>query len=154
MLQTSRFSSIELIGSSVLLLRSLSPLPFSPVPDGINAPFVSAGISRTVIVIWDEPTSSNGIILRYYLERALDGLFTRIGSVNATASRLFVDQGAVPFTTYQYRIVAVNSAGSGTGDPTTFMTPETGWQSYKIARSWVYMFLLKHNNEGLRSEVA
>lgn len=101
-------------------------LPSSLVPEGIPAPLVTDGISRTVLVSWDLPTSPNGIVLFFLVERTFDGSFVQIGSVNGTSVRVFVDQDTVPFTSYQYRIVAVNSAGSGTGASTNFTTPEAG----------------------------
>lgn len=101
-------------------------LSSSLVPEGVPAPLVTAGISRTVLVSWDVPTSPNGIVLFFLVERAVGGSFMQIGSVNGTSPRVFVDQDTVPFARYQYRITAVNSAGSGTGGSATFTTPEAG----------------------------
>ena len=87
------------------------------------------GAGGTVLVSWTLPTAPNGVILRYYIERAPlgdGGNFTRIGLVEASASRVFVDTSTQPFTGYEYRIVAENGAGLATGPSTEFTTPEAG----------------------------
>ena len=101
---------------------------FLTVPEGVPAPFVAESISDTVLISWDSPAAPNGIILNYYIERATVGgaNFTRIGTVAGGATRVFVDTTTLPFTEYEYRIVAENSAGSAAGPSTTFTTPEAG----------------------------
>lgn len=40
--------------------------------------------------------------------------------------RFYGDTGIKPYTNYSYRIVAVNSAGSAVGPPSSILTPEAG----------------------------
>ena len=107
-------------------LFQLNPL----VPEGVPAPLVTNGVGDTVLVSWTPPSSPNGVILRYYVERAFstteDRNFTMLGVVEASNLLVYVDSSTVPFTGYMYRIVAENSVGGTAGPPTEFMTPEAG----------------------------
>ena len=65
----------------------------------------------------------------YRVERSLseEDNFTVIGSVDGASLALaFVDIDTEPFTTYEYRIVAENSAGVASGQAANFTTPEAG----------------------------
>ena len=98
------------------------------VPEGVPSPFVNE-VGGTVLVSWMVPATPNGNILRYYIERAPlggSGNFTQIGLVEGSASRVFADTNTLPFTSYEYRIVAENGAGMTAGPATEFTTPEAG----------------------------
>ena len=74
------------------------------------------------------PTLPNGVILQYQVERSVSGddNFTTISILAGNVSRVVVDTSTQPFTTFEYRIVAANGAGSTTGPSTSFTTPEAG----------------------------
>lgn len=106
----------------------LSAPPPPPAPEGVPAPLVTNGIGTTVLVSWAMPTLPNGVILEYRVERGISGddNFTTVGVLGGNVSRVVVDIRTQPFITYEYQIVAVNSAGSATGPSTSFTTPEAG----------------------------
>ena len=121
------------------------------VPEGVPAPLVADGAGGTVLVSWMLPTAPNGIILRYYVERAPlgdGGSFTQICLVEASASRVFVDTSTLPFTGYKYRIVAENGAGLATGPATEFTTPEAGKRVY--SRQFTDVLPYRNNNTMLQ----
>lgn len=99
------------------------------MPEDIPAPFLTSSTGQRVLITWQPPFTPNGIILEYRVERSLaeEDNFTAIGSVDGAAVALaLVDIDTEPFTTYEYRIVAENSAGVGTGPVANFTTPEAG----------------------------
>ena len=110
--------------TDILIYRFLSPL----VPEGVPSPFVTDSIPGTVVISWEPPTTPNGIILQYYIQRAPGGTqnFTQLGAILGNVSLVFVDATVAPFTLYKYRIVAVNSVGQTAGPPEEFRTPEAG----------------------------
>ena len=92
------------------------------------APFITSTAQRVLITL-TPPTTPNGIILEYRVERSLAGEdnFTVIGVLDGASIALaLVDIDTEPFTTYDYRAVAVNSAGATTGPAVNFTTPEAG----------------------------
>ena len=104
------------------------PPPPPPVPEGVPPPILLDGVASTVLISWDTPSSPNGVILEYQVEKneGGDNNFTAIATVAGNAFRVFVDTNILPFTTYEYRIVVVNGAGSTTGPSANFTTPEAG----------------------------
>ena len=104
------------------------PLP-PPVPEGVPQPSVTAtGIRNQLLVAWQPPSQPNGVILLYYIERALKDSenFTRLANVSGSSFFFFADLTARPFTEYDYRIVAVNSVGASAGPVTSVLSPEAG----------------------------
>lgn len=102
--------------------------PYCTVPEGVPAPFVTSTGQRVLITL-TSPTTPNGIILEYQVERSLVGEenVTVIGVLDgASVALALVDTDTEPFTTYDYRAVAVNSAGAATGPTVNFTTPEAG----------------------------
>lgn len=86
---------------------------------------------------WERPTNSNGIIITYYVERALmsdDNItWVTIATVNATQENLtHTDVTAKPFTLYIYRIIAENGAGHTASSYTSFLTPEAGKMPFAL----------------------
>ena len=106
---------------------ALRPPTYS-VPEGVPAPTVTNGIPGQVLVTWQTPDRPNGVIQYFTIERALGGEenFVQLGNVTAGSFLLFGDRTVEPFTEYDYRITAVNSAGSATGPIGSILTPETG----------------------------
>ena len=99
------------------------------VPENVSAPVVFALVPGQLAVSWEAPAQPNGVILYYIIERAIGGTenFTQLDIHNATSSILFYGDTAIdPYTQYSYRIVAVNSAGSGTGPTFDILSPEAG----------------------------
>ena len=92
------------------------------------APFITS-TAQQVLITLTPPTTPNGIILEYQVERSLagEGNFTVIGVLDGASIALaLVDTDTEPFTTYDYRAVAVNSAGAARGPAVNFTTPEAG----------------------------
>lgn len=76
---------------------------------------------------WSAPAKPNGEILYYIIERAQgDEYYVQLANVTADGLLIFGDVLIEPYTEYSYRIVAVNSAGSATGQPRSFLTAEAG----------------------------
>lgn len=110
------------------------PLSFSPVPEGLSAPFVSGNTGQPVVIVIIPPLSPNGVILRYIVERRdPDSNLTTIGIVVGSASSLTVgDITTEPFTVYAYRALAENSAGVAVSPFSIFLTPEAGNNDSKM----------------------
>ena len=102
------------------------------VPEGFAAPIVQNSPFGMSEINWGRPTNSNGIIIAYYVERALmsDGNITwiNIGTVyaNGTTDLSYIDTTAKPFTLYIYRVIVENRAGRTPSPYTSFLTPEAG----------------------------
>ena len=76
---------------------------------------------------WQPPDQPNGEILYYLVERSQgDEDYNLLFNATADSVLLFGDLSVEPYTEYNYRIVAVNSAGSANGPASTIMTPEAG----------------------------
>ena len=98
------------------------------MPEGVPAPFITSTGQR-VLITWTPPSTPNGIILEYRLERLLadEDNFTVVGSLDGASIALaLVDTDTEPFTSYEYRVVAENSAGVARGPAANFTTPEAG----------------------------
>ena len=98
------------------------------VPEGVPAPFITSTGQRVLITL-TPPTTPNGIILEYQVERSLarEDNYTVIGVLDGASIALaLVDTDTEPFTTYEYRVVAVNSAGAARGPAANITTPEAG----------------------------
>lgn len=103
------------------------------IPSGVAAPtFADNDIfARNVTANWAPPTEPNGVLLNYRLEyrTILDPTTNLPGSivvidmfpVNITTATAL---GLLPVTTYEFRLVAINSAGEGASDFVTVMTGE------------------------------
>jgi fibronectin type 3 domain-containing protein len=88
-------------------------------PTGLSAMAVS---STAIAVTWQVSSGATG----YRVERAANGgtSWTTAGTTSATT---FTDGGLAPVTTYQYRVIATNSAGSSAPSATVTATtlPDT-----------------------------
>ena len=123
---------------------------FEALPAGQAPPELSALGPITVAVSWEPPNSPNGIILQYLVDRRTaselsgsDGIL--ISSVNGTSLSI-VDYGAdlAPFTTYEYRVTAVNSLGQVRSNWSAVQTLETtpsGLKSPTISAVGAYSFI-------------
>nr|XP_047132108.1 usherin isoform X3 [Hydra vulgaris] len=83
------------------------------VPAGENAiyPFAEAINSTAVKVIWNEPSSPNGIIVKFELYRySLPNIETPI-LVNVTKNKEWIDIGLLIYTLYKYSVIACNTVG-------------------------------------------
>jgi len=105
-------------------------------PEGFGAPVVQNTSFGMAEINWERPTTPNGIITAYYVERALmsDNNVTWINIatiyVNESTSLAYVDTTAEPFTTYIYRIIVENGGGNTSSSYTSFQTPEAGKLPY------------------------
>lgn len=81
------------------------------VPSGLNDPILTALGSTAVRVEWMEPRTTNGVILRYEAYRRLLG--SQLQSLQFSGRQtMFINSGLLPFAGYEYRIRAINNAGS------------------------------------------
>jgi len=81
------------------------------VPSGLNDPILTALGSTAVRVEWMEPQTTNGVIQRYEAYRREIG--SQLQSLQFSGSQtMFINSGLLPFSGYEYRIRAINSAGS------------------------------------------
>ena len=104
---------------------------FVLVPEGLSPPFVSGGAGQPVVVAWSVPSSPNGVILNYTVERREEGSSeatpTIVGTLPGSALTLVIgDRMTTPFTLYSYRVVAENGAGALASGFTSFLTQEAG----------------------------
>ena len=104
--------------SDVESTRTLEGVPVGQLAPVIPDQTVSA---RSVLVTWREPTSPNGVILRYIVTRTENNgedtteVFTGLAFNHS-------DTTVLPYKTYQYRITSVNNAGTATSDWRTITT--------------------------------
>ncbi|XP_015250616.1 PREDICTED: usherin-like [Cyprinodon variegatus] len=91
-------------------------------PAGQPAPLLDlttdpqSSLQTSFLLTWSSPALSNGRILHYEVHRRQDALDTdkpgTATSVYKNVSTSFKDSGLQPYTTYQYQVWAVNSAGN------------------------------------------
>lgn len=108
-------------------------------PEGQGVPTFAFSNDTVVVIAWNPPAVPNGIIVRYEVlrqENALSARKRRAVSVsgvivvyatndtNKTDFR-YVDIGLKPYTRYEYKILAINSAGNGESDWTAVETKQS-----------------------------
>ena len=103
------------------------------IPSGVALPmFADSDIfARNVTASWVAPSSPNGILLSYRLEyRLLFDPTTNLPGVSIPAVTTLPSVttatvlGLLPVTTYEFRVIAINSAGEGEGDWQAVTTAE------------------------------
>ncbi len=84
-------------------------------------------LSRHVLINWTPPTSPNGIITEYRIERTTPSN-ANISLVGVLSGEILVvaDVNVRPFTTYMYRLVVENGGGVAVGAFMSFTTPQAG----------------------------
>lgn len=94
----------------------------------LTAPAAASGLSATALnatavrLTWQDNSSNE---VGYRIERQTgSGAWATIDSVGTNVT-LYVDYSALPSTTYNYRVVAYNSAGSASASNTASMTTPT-----------------------------
>lgn len=80
-------------------------------PTGFDNPILTALGSTAVNIVWSEPRILNGVILRYEAYRRETGSILQSLQFSGNQTT-FINAGLLPFTSYEYRIRAINSAGS------------------------------------------
>ena len=90
-------------------------------PSSLSPPTTFATSSRSVLVTWQSPILTNGIIIRYAIYRRLasdsDQTGTLVHQQSPPRTFSFVDVSSLqPYTEYQYRVEAANSAGTATSN--------------------------------------
>lgn len=85
------------------------------------------------MIRWSAPTSPNGILLYYHIERRLQSgtLIERINTLNISSQTNFIysDQDntfLMPFIQVEYRIAVENSAGTLTSGFASVLTLQAG----------------------------
>nr|XP_006813188.1 PREDICTED: usherin [Saccoglossus kowalevskii] len=95
--------------------NSLTYTTNAAAPSGIAAPTLFSETPTSILISWSPPQYPNGVLQSYELERRLQGsnTITTVIIVDASAQLAYVDQSSIaPFTTYEYRVIVKNSAGS------------------------------------------
>ena len=89
-------------------------------PTGIAQPVIQNIQPRSLVVTWGAPSTPNGVIAYYQVNR--DGVLL----FNLTSSSSFsaMDSGLTPFTSYSYSITACTSRLCATGNETIALTAE------------------------------
>lgn len=109
------------------------------LPEGQGVPTFSFVNATVVVIRWKPPAIPNGIITRYDVLRQENSLNARkrraisasgvtvVYATNDTNKTDFghVDSGLKPYTRYEYKIRAVNSAGNGESDWTAVETKQS-----------------------------
>ena len=80
-------------------------------PIGFDNPILTPLGSTAVNIKWSEPQLINGIILQYEAYRRETGSILQSLQFSGNQTT-FINAGLLPFTRYEYRIRAINSAGS------------------------------------------
>lgn len=120
-------------GAGSVFSEWLSVQTSEAIPAGLSLPFVEVGsiFARNITATWFAPTSPNGIILHYILEYrlAIDPVTLGVGEIMTTEQipanvTTATATGLSPVTGYEFRVVAVNSAGRGLGEFEVVTTSE------------------------------
>ena len=113
-----------------------SALTLEAPPQGQSPPILSANANISVRISWTAPSSPNGIITSYEVERRQildDGSrssYISILNTSAVATE-FLDSGSAlrPATSYEYRISAANSVGRTTSEVRMVRLPDAAPES-------------------------
>ena len=139
-------------------------------PDGVDPPLVSqvAGAYDQLKIEWMEPTTPNGVIQSYQLQRN-----KMSWSFSVTHTKVYVDTGLVAYTDYSY-VITVCTAGGCTGSAATvartgetaphFMAAPTvttlnssaiavAWTKPQVTNGMIRIYHLKVDNNSVYSGV-
>ena len=93
------------------------------VPEGLNRPTLLSDTSTSVVIVWGPPSEPNGDIVSYTIQRrqiedGAVGNTTTVVTLLSTNDLRYRDTSTelIPYTTYEYRIIATNTAGQGVGE--------------------------------------
>ena len=100
-------------------------------PKGQAPPTLTLSSNQSVLITWSSPSTPNGIILTYLVERAqlIGGQLTTIVPIaedlpSSTEEYLDSDEILAPAMTYSYRVTAANSVGIVTSNFTSITLPD------------------------------
>ena len=79
-------------------------------PTGQNPPSLEAKTSRIVELTWNMPSTPNGVITKYQVER-LEGLNGLPYIIYVGDRTHYIDTQLKPYTLYKYRVRSINKAG-------------------------------------------
>ena len=98
-----------------MLCNDIITVPSNFPPLNLQSP-----TPTTVLISWLAPNFPNGNLLLYQLQRLQppSAVISIIANVSVLASQQYVDSSTIlrPFTSYQYRLGAMTSAGWGFGE--------------------------------------
>lgn len=88
-------------------------------PQGLAAPALSEGSEQSVTITWSPPSNLNGIITRYEVWRRMDSTSSAVQVFSGLElSYTDTDTSLRPDTSYEYSIIAFNSAGNTASNST------------------------------------
>ena len=96
-------------------------------PAGMEAPQLKALSASEMGITWDLPAKPNGVLKQFVVEKEdtngnYKAIFTLDYQQGATLAA--VDRGLKVFTTYRYRVVAVNTEGTAASPPSVMRSGE------------------------------
>lgn len=94
---------------------------FCLVPNSIDAPEATEIRSRSLTLSWEPPSISNGILIHYTIVQnssELERIFPNTTTI--------VVRNLLPFTSYQFTVMACTSAGCTESLPEVVTTMEAG----------------------------
>jgi subtilisin family serine protease len=94
--------------STIVTVKTLPDTTPPTVPSGLSATATSA----TQISLGWSAAADNVAVTGYRLERCMGTSCTSFSQIAATSSRVYIDPGRLPGTTYRYRVRAVDGAGN------------------------------------------
>ncbi|XP_061132682.1 usherin [Syngnathus typhle] len=114
-LQMEACTSVGCAVSKALHFRTL-PAP----PEGLPAPHLYSDTPTSVLLSWGAPQNPNGLLERWLIERKVSGTeqISTVGHLPPDPLPLsFLDSSSAlsPWTSYHYRLVLQNQAGTSTG---------------------------------------
>ena len=121
--------------SSIVSIRTLEALP-----QGQSPPRLTANTNITVSISWSSPSTPNGIITSYELERRQvlgDGSRGSFMSIFSDLASEFLDSDTLlrPAMVYEYRVSAVNSAGRSTSEVNTVTLPDAAPENIPLPQT-------------------
>ncbi|XP_077990481.1 usherin-like [Glandiceps talaboti] len=115
---TAYYFKIEVCNSAgcTASANSMTYTTDTTAPSGISPPTLFSETPTSILISWSIPQYPNGVLQGYEIERRLYGsnIITTVTIVGTSAQLAYVDQSAAitPYTTYEYRVIVKNSAGS------------------------------------------
>ena len=108
--------------------ESVTATTLDGIPEGIQAPIITSSNSTAFTGTWNEPQTTNGVIISYTLQVYFSN-GTSFVSAEVAANRFVATvTGLTPFTMYGVTLIACTNGGCGESSQITFQTAESSPQ--------------------------